>query len=296
MGTHIEEFAMNIMNFVTRDVIAVAPSDSIDKAMSLMEEFHIHHLVVKADDHVVGMLSDRDLLLSVGWALSSDRRLHTSARSTVIGPTTVDQVMARNVIAIHNSDTGQTAAKVMVDRKVGALPVFSGGHLVGIVTESDLMFWLDKLGNGSDGQRKFVDQPIGTLMRASVMTVKPNDPIGEIVDIFRRRRIRHVPVVESGGRLCGIVSDRDVRRGLGQATIRDMQEQESGGMYLGPRVASDIMTPVVHTIGVNSPVRQALALMLDHRVHSLPVIEGDTIVGIVTQTDFVKAIARDALL
>lgn len=287
---------MNIMNFVTRDVITVAPSDSIDKAMSLMEEFHIHHLVVKVDDHVVGMLSDRDLLLSVGWVLSSDRKLHTSTRSTVIGPTTVDQVMARNVIAIHNSDSGQTAAKVMVDRKVGALPVFSGGHMVGIVTESDLMFWLDKLGNGGDGQRRFVDQPISTLMRASVMTVKPTDSIGDIVDLFRRRRIRHVPVIEGGGRLCGIVSDRDVRKSLGESTIRDMQEQESGRMYIGARVASDIMSPVVHSVGMSAPVRQALALMLDHRVHSLPVVEGDAIVGIVTQTDFVKAIARDALL
>lgn len=286
---------MNIMNFVTRDVIAVAPSDSIDKAMSLMEEFHIHHLVVKAEDHVVGMVSDRDLLLSVGWVLSSDRKVHTRERSTVIGPTSVDQVMARNVIAIHNSDTGQTAAKIMIDRKVGALPVFHEGHLVGIVTESDLMFWLDKLSTNGNGQRRFVDQPIRALMRANVMTAKPTDAIGDIIDLFRRRRIRHVPVV-ADGRITGMISDRDIRKSLGQSTIRDMQEQEAGGYFVGPRTAVDIMTPVVHSVNMNAPVRQALTAMLDHRVHSLPVIEGEKLAGIVTQTDFVKAIARDGLL
>jgi len=286
---------MNIMNFVTRDVICVAPHDSLDKAMSLMEEFRVHHLVVRAASRVVGMLSDRDVLLSVGWVLSSDRKVHSPARTTVIGPRTVDEIMSRNVLCVENSDSGQAAARLMVDRKIGALPVLHNDNLLGIVTESDLMFWLDKLGATGGAAATFLGQPISTLMRANVLTVSPQTALGDIIDLFRRRRIRHVPVV-SGERVLGMISDRDVRKALGESSIRDMMAQESGDYFVAPRVASELMTANVFSVPFSATLRGALSGMLDHRVHSLPVMDGDRLVGIVTQTDFVKAIARDGLL
>lgn len=286
---------MNIMNFVTRDVICVAPHDSLDKAMSLMEEFRVHHLVVRAANRVVGMLSDRDVLLSVGWVLSADRKVHSPTRTTVIGPRTVDEIMSRNVVCIENSDSGQSAARLMIDRKIGALPVLHNDNLLGIVTESDLMFWLDKLGTAGGNAATFLAQPVSMLMRASVLSVSPNESLGDIIDMFRRRRIRHVPVVR-GGQLCGMISDRDVRKALGESSIRDMMAQESGNYYVAPRTASELMTANVYSAPLSTTLRGALSNMLDHRVHSLPIAEGDKLVGIVTQTDFVKAIARDGLL
>ena len=51
---------MNVMNYATRDVPAIAPSESIDRAIKLMEERGVHHLVVCRNGRVVGMISDRD--------------------------------------------------------------------------------------------------------------------------------------------------------------------------------------------------------------------------------------------
>ena len=54
---------MKLMNYATSMVAAVAPRDSLDRAMELMEKQSIHHLVVVEGDRVIGMLSDRDMLI-----------------------------------------------------------------------------------------------------------------------------------------------------------------------------------------------------------------------------------------
>lgn len=285
---------MNIMNYCTRDVIAVAPSDSLDKAISLMEEHHIHHLIARSDDRVVGVVSDRDLLLSVGWLLAADRRA-PGKRGHIVGPTVVEQVMSRNVVCLDNSDTARHAATLFAERKIGVLPILHLNRLVGVLTESDLLFWLDKLAVPGSGAARLLGQPVESLMRAHVLSVEPTTPIGDVIDHFRRRHIRHVPVV-LGEELVGIISDRDVRRALGVATVRDMQAQETGEYYVGPRMAQEIMSPAVRTLPLGRSLRDALSAMLDNRVHSLPLVSGGRLVGIITQTDFVKALARDSML
>ena len=79
---------MNVMNYATLDVVTIAPSASIDRGISLMEEHGIHHLVVVQDGRVIGMVSDRDILISTGWMLSVERRTVAvgTEKGHVIGP------------------------------------------------------------------------------------------------------------------------------------------------------------------------------------------------------------------
>jgi CBS domain-containing protein len=286
---------MNIMNFAVRDVVTVAPGDSIDKAISLMEERAIHHLVVQSPDgRVEGVLSDRDVLISTGWMLTSERRSPRGAGTAIVGPTRIGEVMSRATVTLSAAEAAVSAARAFLNHRISAAPVLHNGKLVGIITERDLMKWLDALGSEGTVVNQILGAPVHTLMRSHVIRVQPETPIIEIVDLFRRWRIRHVPVC-SDGRLVGIISDRDVRRCLGWGSIRD-QENESRADIVGPQAAHEIMRHPVLTVGVDEPLRAALRKMLEFSVHSLVAERDQEVLGIITQTDFIKAIVREKLL
>jgi CBS domain-containing protein/nucleotide-binding universal stress UspA family protein len=123
-------------------------------------------------------------------------------------------------------------------------------------------------------------------MTSVPVTIRPDTPVGEAEQLMRHRRIRHLPVVKDG-RLCGIITDRDVRTtmpspatGLAMGEIR----------YLLDRLLVErVMTRSVVTIGPDAPVADAVRLVLAHRIGALPVMEGDRLAGIITETDLLRA-------
>ncbi|MBL8877645.1 MAG: CBS domain-containing protein [Phycisphaerales bacterium] len=286
---------MNIMNFVTRQVSTLSPADPIDRAIALMEENGIHHIAVKCDDRLVGMVSDRDVLVSTGWMLVCERQVSDALGVGVVGPTRVEQIMSRPVISLSNADSARDAATAMTIRKIGAIPVLSDGRLVGIVTDTDLVRWLRELATTNTAADRVLSSPVSTRMRTMVVSAAPDDPLSDIVDTFRSCRFRHVPVTVDQ-RLVGVISDRDVRRALGWTTVRSMQAARSGESIDAPRRAADIMQTNVITATSKMSLRDALASMIYHQVHSLPVVDGMQLKGIITVTDYVKAIAREELL
>lgn len=290
---------MKALNYATRDVLTVAPADSIDRAINLMEERDVHHLVVVQDDRPVGILSDRDILISTGWMLGVERRVQGSrGRVATVGPTRVEQIMTRPVVMLPESGTAREAAALMLNRKIGAVPVLQGERLAGIVTETDLLRWLEELALGDTAAQRLLARDVRQLMPPRIISVAPEVPLEEVVDIFRRFRVRHVPVTGRGRVLLGIISDRDVRRVLAWASVRDMQADAAGRVAreTPPETAAEIMHTEIRTVSPAAPLRQAVRSMLEHRIHSLPVVEADSILGVITATDFTRAIAREDLL
>ncbi len=286
---------MNILNYATRDVVVVAPDDSIDKAISLMEEHEVHHLVVLEADRVIGMLSDRDVLLTTGWMLAAERNFDPVGRDRVVGPTEVRQIMTHTPIRATHADSARDAAALMLEFKVGALPIVRDGALAAIVSESDLIRWLVDLALPGSAAAEFLDSPVGDHMRARVIFVTPQACLSDIVDILRRYRIRHVPVVQDA-RLVGIISDRDVRRAMGWTNVREGQRAYAGGDAAPPRLARDVMSSEVCSVQSQSTMRAGIELMLKARIHCLPVVDTSHLAGIVTQSDYLKAIAHQGLL
>jgi len=105
------------------------------------------------------------------------------------------------------------AIRVMADRRVGALPVLSGGQLVGLVSERDYARKVALLGRAS--AQTFVRQ----IMSAPVVTVKPSDNVQHCMEIMTEKRMRHLPVVEDGV-MIGMVSIGDLVR----AVIEEQQQ------------------------------------------------------------------------
>lgn len=288
---------MNVTNYCTSKVLTVTPRDSIDKAITLMEDHGVHHLVVTVDGRLAGMLSDRDILISTGWMLEVERRTEKDRRGSVVGPTRVGQIMARSLAGLDSTAGAAEAATLMVSLKVGALPIVHEEHIVGILTESDLVGWLCALSVPGTKIDEFLQSNVTKYMRSPVINVRPDAPLADAVSLFRRYRFRHMPVMTSRS-LKGILSDRDVRRLLGWSSVEDMKAQAEGRLpeTETPDTVSQVMQKEVVTIDDRATVRDAARRMIDHHIHALPVMADKHVIGIITQSDIIRAIAIKELL
>ena len=123
-------------------------------------------------------------------------------------------------------------------------------------------------------------------MSREVMTLGRNDTLQSADDVMRLGRIRHLPIVDDDGRLAGIVTQRDLFHGgllkaLGYGT-------RARGQALESLVVKEAMTTEVVTTSPDTPLADAAKTMLERKIGCLVVVYGEKIVGILTESDFVR--------
>jgi acetoin utilization protein AcuB len=127
---------MLVRDIMTRKVITVDPDTPMLDARQRMAEARIRHLVVIENARVVGIVTDRDIRLNLPSPATS---LSVWEMNFLLAKLTVRGVMSHSVIMIGSNRPAAEAARIMVDGKIGALPVVDDGGLAGIVTESDFV-------------------------------------------------------------------------------------------------------------------------------------------------------------
>jgi acetoin utilization protein AcuB len=116
--------------------------------------------------------------------------------------------------------------------------------------------------------------------------VASDTPVFEARNLMVSRNIRHLLVVDSQ-RLVGIVTDRDIRLNLpSRATSLSVWELN---YLLAQLTVGAVMTSAVIVVQPDREAGAAARLMLDHKIGALPVMDGQALVGIVTETDFLRA-------
>jgi acetoin utilization protein AcuB len=143
---------MFVSDRMTHPVITVPPDTPMQDALNLMRKEHIRRLpVVDHRGALIGMVSERDLLHA---SPSDATSLSVWELNYLLSKVTVDKIMTRQVISVTKDTPLEEAARIMADSKVGGLPVTSDGHVVGIITETDLFkVFLEMLGARSAGIR-----------------------------------------------------------------------------------------------------------------------------------------------
>jgi len=115
---------MQISNWMTPNPTCVSPEDTLGKARELMTAGGFRRLpVVEGDKRLVGMVSERDVRQHLGY----------------LAQTRVNAAMASSPISIPESETAESAARLMLQYKIGGLPVTDEGRVIGIVTTTDLL-------------------------------------------------------------------------------------------------------------------------------------------------------------
>lgn len=126
---------------------------------------------------------------------------------------------------------------------------------------------------------------VGERMSRPVITVTPDEPITEVLAMFKKERIRRAPVMKEG-KLVGIVSERDLLNASpSSATSLSVWELN----YLISKVkVKNVMTKKVITVDKDTPIEEAARIMADQKIGGLPVTSAGKVVGIITETDLFK--------
>ena len=125
-----------VREMMTKEVSTLGRNDTLDLADDVMTLERIRHLPVLDEGRVVGVVSQRDLFRSgLAVALGYGER----AQKMLLKTLRVKEVMSEPAITISPEATAKEAARLMLEHKIGCLPVVEGHALVGIVTETDIL-------------------------------------------------------------------------------------------------------------------------------------------------------------
>lgn len=149
-----------------------------------------------------------------------------------MGDATAREIMTADPVTVAPGAPVTDAARLMVERRVSALPVIDGDRLVGVVTESDLIMqdakvhfptYLDLLGGSlfapgatdrfEHDLKKAVGADVADVMSTDLVTVAPETPVSDVATLMVDKDVSCVPVLE-GDRLVGVVSKSDIVRHL----------------------------------------------------------------------------------
>lgn len=133
------------------------------------------------------------------------------------------------------------------------------------------------------------NEPVTTVMTALLTTARIGDPLSKLRKMFVASNVHHIPVV-SGDNLVGIVSWNDMLRiSFGEIATQDGKSVDN--LLDHQYELSEVMNKEPKTISVHGTVRDAARILGSNNFHSLPVVDGEKLVGIVTSTDLINYLA-----
>ncbi len=131
-----------------------------------------------------------------------------------------------------------------------------------------------------------IPRQVKDWMVPNPITIGPQATVAEADALLEERHIRHIPVLD-GDRLVGMITDRDVRLA---SMPRPRKEPKHSDALLKLIRVEQLMTRDLVTVTPVTPIGEAARLMLEQRLGALPVLEGDRLVGIISQGDLLKAL------
>ena len=123
---------------------------------------------------------------------------------------------------------------------------------------------------------------LDTIMSTDLVTIEPDENLGAARSLMHDEKIHHLPVVDSGGTLVGLVTLTNVLAAT-DSFLRD----EENRIHAKEIVVKDIMVTDIATVDTNASLRQVALFLERHRIGCLPVMKDDVLEGIITDTDFV---------
>jgi CBS domain-containing protein len=130
------------------------------------------------------------------------------------------------VISVAPGQAIREAGRMMAHQGIGSVLVMDGERIVGILSERDIVAAVTS--DGGEG----LENMVSSIMTAEVITCPPGESIKSVMEIMTAERIRHLPVVDEGGDLCGVISIGDVvkhRLEETQAEVEQMEAYVRGG-------------------------------------------------------------------
>jgi CBS domain-containing protein len=122
--------------------VTLKPDDTLDLANDIISLGRIRHIPVVENDKLIGIISERVLM---GAAASRIFGLKQKNKSALLKSVLIKEIMRKRVVTVEPDTPIKDAAHLMADRKLGCVPVVESGALVGLVTTTDVLRYVEKL-------------------------------------------------------------------------------------------------------------------------------------------------------
>ena len=169
---------MLVEEVMKNEVISITPTTSIAQALFLLQKHRIRHLpVVDNENHVIGIVSDRDVR-------DASPSIFDKESDNIVLQNEIKSIMSFPVVTVHPLDFVEEIARIFYDQGFASVPVVSNNKLVGIVTEKDMLYTLIQL--------------TGTHVQSSHIEIKVKHRPGVLPDvtaIFGNRQINIVSLL-----------------------------------------------------------------------------------------------------
>lgn len=200
-------------------------------------------------------------------------------------------IATRDVVSIPPSKSIKDTAKVMMEHEFRRLPITDpgSGKLLGIVTVMDI---LDFFGGGKkfniiekkyeDNFLAAINEPVKEIMTRDLITLSSKASIGETIETMLSNQLGAIPLVDSDGKIAGIVTERDIALSLAGIA--------------GNETVQDYMSTKVFNTTPGTPLEGACKIMVRNGLRRIPIVGGEAdiskaakkLLGIITSTDIVR--------
>ncbi len=135
------------------------------------------------------------------------------------------------------------------------------------------------------------DTPVSDICQVGVVTISATERLSTVEDIMTLGHVRHMPVVRAG-RLVGVVSERDLLRASLSNLSRHRSEERRAFLHVVE--IEQVMSSPPIVVSTDASVAEAARIMADRKIGCLPVVKGDQLEGMVTETDILRFIAASS--
>lgn len=271
-GSAPQAARLRVRDVMSRQVSTLRASEELALGELLKKFRQVQHLpVVGANGRPTGMLTRMDVL---------EEALHTGRERWV----RVRNLMSSPVASISENEELPAAARAMRGARLHSLVVVdASGCMVGILTDGDLLSAM--AGEQVSAPGGPWELPVDALMTPGPLALGPDARLDEAAWTLIYAGVRHLPVVEEGDRLVGIISERDLRQRLGGTS----REWPGAAREVLAERLGEVMTPDPLTLRSGTPLARALELFTDERVGAIPVVDEDRrLLGILSYIDLLR--------
>lgn len=291
--SRVHEHDGDIMTLAKKDVISVPPSTSIKEAAEKMVDHKFRRLPVTdpGSDKLLGIVTAMDILdfLGGGEKFNIMEEKHEDNFLAAINES-VRQIMTRDVEFMTHKDSIVDCVAKMLNKNVGALPIVDNDNnkkLIGIITERDFALAMAGV---------LTDELVEDFMTKKVITTTLGTPIESSSKIMVRNKLRRIPVIGKDRKatnpeeeLVGIVTSTDLLKFFGDSKLFTKMESTSGLDVLNTKI-SEIMEKEIFTVEPLTRLGDLCELLSEKDIGGVPVVKNNEIIGIITESDILKAI------
>jgi CBS domain-containing protein len=273
--------SVRVSSYMSAPVVTAHENDNLAHVRNLMLKYKIGRVVVLREENVGGIFTITDF---VRVFTSQEKRWSYLPVNEIL----VKDVMTKNPIMIYQTKSVRLAAKTMTKYRISGLPAVDiEKRLKGIITKTNIVRAIPR----TRSSKIRVEE----LMTREVITLSPSHTLFRAASVMAKHSISHVVVTE-GKTPVGMISKSDLASYAPVNSGRSALERASGKggyskAYVVPLVA-DLMRDSLVTIEPANTLGRASEVMLEQGISSLPVVEGDSLVGIITKSDLVRAVAK----